>query len=184
MRIADMLVVANGEPLAPVPSGEVGLGALLGALAPHADKPLVFSYEGRPVRAGYHVTEVKAGRFEGLDCGASPEAWSEIFVQLWDVDEGKGRPHMAAGKFAAIVRKVAERVALDPGAKLTFEVSDGSAPMELHRAGAPEVAGGEVRVALSPRPASCKPRDRWLEEQARAAAAACCAPLSREPCCG
>lgn len=46
------------------------------------DLPLIFSYDGRPVKGGYHVTEVKAGQFAALDCGAEHEEWSEIFVQL------------------------------------------------------------------------------------------------------
>lgn len=138
---------------------DITIGELLHALAGHADKPLVFSYEGRAIRPGYHVTEVKAGQFSALDCGANPEAWSEIFIQLWDVDGDDGG-HMPAGKFAAIIRKVTEHVALDPTAKLTFEVSDGVRPMQLHRAAMPEATGAAVHVALSPRPASCKPRDR------------------------
>ncbi|TIV99492.1 MAG: hypothetical protein E5V74_16430 [Mesorhizobium sp.] len=40
--------------------------------------------------------------------------------------------------------------------------------MELHRAAQPSVVGGAIEVELSPRPASCKPRDRWLKEQAAA----------------
>ena len=87
---------------------------------------------------------------------------------------------MPAGKFAKIISKVSEHVGLDSGAKLTFEVSDGVAPMQLHRAAAPTHADGKVRVDLSPRPASCKPRDRWLEEQKRSAS--CCSSGS-QPCC-
>ncbi|RRH96024.1 hypothetical protein EH240_23570 [Mesorhizobium tamadayense] len=160
---------------------DLSIGDLLDALAAHKDKPLVFRYDGRPVKPGYHVTEVKAGQFSALDCGANPESWSEIFVQLWDVDEG-GPVHMPAGRFAAIIRKVAYHVALDPAARLTFEVSDGIRPMELHRATQPALVGGTVEVELSPRPASCKPRDRWLEDQ-KAAGASCSAPASGKACC-
>lgn len=35
---------------------------------------LVFEYDGKAVRSGYHVTEVKVGQFSALDCGANPEA--------------------------------------------------------------------------------------------------------------
>lgn len=151
---------------------DITIGELLGALASHPDARLVFFYEGRPVKPGYHVTEVKAGHFAALDCGANPETWSEIFIQLWDVNEGE-RSHMPAGKFSAIIRKVSDHVALDQSAKLTFEVSDGDRPMQLHRAAYPAVVGDEFHVELSPRPASCKPRDRWLAEQAKA-----------DTCCG
>jgi hypothetical protein len=159
--------------LAPAEAGDLTLDDLLAHARNHPDLPLVFHVDGRAVKAGYHVTEVKAGRFAALDCGANPEAWTEIFVQLWDVDEG-ARTHMAAGKLAAIIRKVADHVGLAPGAKLTFEFSDGVAPMQLYRAGLPAVRAGQLQVALSPRAASCKPRDRWLAAQPTAGAGACC----------
>ena len=160
------------------------IGDLLGFLAGHAEMPLVFFYEGRAVKPGYHVTEVKAGHFSALDCGANPESWTEIFIQLWDVDEG-GRTHMAAEKFAAIIRKVTEHVRLNPSARLTFEVSDGVAPMQLHKAAMPAAVDGQIHVELSPRPASCKPRDRWLAGLARAEASCCSdtAPAGQK-CCG
>jgi hypothetical protein len=159
---------------------DITIAGLLGFLGGHKDRPLVFFYEGRPVQPGYHVTEVKAGQFAALDCGANPESWSEIFVQLWDVNE-EDRTHMPAGKFAAIIRKVTEHVGLDHSAKLTFEVSDGVRPMQLYRAALPEIVDGAIHVALSPRPASCKPRDRWLEEDRKAKA---CCPAEAQPCCG
>lgn len=163
---------------------DITLGGLLDVLDAHADRPLVFFYDGRAVKRGYHVTEVKAGRFAALDCGANPEAWTEIFVQIWDVEEGE-RKHMGAARFAKIIRKVSEHVGLDGLAKLTFEVSDGVVPMALYRAAAPEIVEGEVHVALSARPASCKPRDRWLkEQQIRQEAEGCCMPTKAEPCCG
>ena len=92
--------------------------------ADHKEKPLIFAYEGRPIRAGYHVTEVKAGQFSALDCGANTEAWSEIFIQLWDIDEGD-RTHMPAGKFSGDHPKSVGACFARSGAKLTFEVSDG-----------------------------------------------------------
>ena len=172
-----MLVTSNLEMERPVGSlDDVTIGELLVALAPHGSKPLVFTYDGHAVKPGYHVTEVKAGRFAALDCGANHEEWSEIFVQLWDVNED--RNHMPAEKFAAIIRKVTEHLLLDLTARLTFEVSDGVAPMALYRAATPRI-GDEVHVALTPRPASCKPRDRWLEDQKQT----CCSAGTKQPCC-
>lgn len=160
---------------------EIDLGFMLGALDANPDAPLIFSYDGDDIRGGYHITEVKAGHFSALDCGANPEAWSEIFIQLWDIDEDD-RTHMAARKFASIVRKVSEHVALDGSAKLTFEVSDGVAPMQLHKASSPVLRDGILRIDLGPRPASCKPRDRWLVESARQTAF-CCAPSTAAQKC-
>lgn len=161
---------------------DISLGALLDGLSSAGKLPLVFHYDGRPVKAGYHVTEVKAGDFSALDCGANPEAWSEIFIQLWDVEE-TARTHMPAAKFSAIIRKVSDHVKLDGSARLTFEVSDGERPMSLYRAAAPALRDGALNVDLSPRPASCKPRDRWLAEQQTSPS--CCAPSTApQACCG
>ena len=168
-----MLDVAKIDVAVP-PSGtadDIQIGALLATCDEHPSIPLVFVYDGHAVRPGYHVTEVKAGQFAALDCGGNPESWSEIFIQLWDVIHGD-RTHMTAGKFAAIIRKVSEHVGLDPAARLTFEVSDGVVPMQLHRAYTPERVDGVLQVRLSPRAASCKPRDRWLE--AKRTEKACC----------
>lgn len=156
---------------------DITIGELLSVLDGARDLPLVFSYDGQDVKPGYHVTEVKAGRFEALDCGANPESWTEIFIQLWDVNED--RSHMPAGKFVKIIGKVIGHVALERTAKLTFEVSDGERPMQLHRAALPRIEDGQLRVALSARPASCKARDRWLEEQK-----SCSATAGAKPCRG
>ena len=161
---------------------DITLGALLEKLGPVALRPLVFEYDGRAVRPGYHVTEVKAGQFSALDCGANPESWSEIFVQLWDVDDGD-HTHMTAGKFSAIVRKVSEHVALGGSAKLTFEVSDGVKPMQLYYAEEPVTRGDAIIVHLAPRPSSCKPRDRWLGAQTAPSQSTCCAPSNASHCC-
>ncbi|EYR83825.1 DUF6428 family protein [Shinella sp. DD12] len=162
-------------------SSDVTLGQLLDGLAAAPEAPLVFLYEGQPVKAGYHVTEVKAGAFSALDCGANPEAWSEMFIQLWDVDEGD-RSHMPAGKFSAIIRKVSDHVRLDPAAKLTFEVSDGNRPMALYCASSPRLADGTFEVTLTGRPSSCKPHDRWLEEKS-VATSSCCGPATSSLLC-
>ncbi|MGV1760570.1 DUF6428 family protein [Rhizobium sp. A22-96] len=153
-------------------STDISLGLLLETLATAKHLPLVFHYDGRPVKGGYHVTEVKAGQFAALDCGANPEAWTEIFVQLWDIDEGE-RTHMPTGKFADIIRKVSEHVKLDGSARLTFEVSDGVRPIQLYQAAYPTLRDGHLHIELAARPASCKPRDRWLVDQQ---ASSCCSP--------
>lgn len=162
-------------------SADITLGHLLDSLALAPEAPLVFFYGGQAVKPGYHVTEVKAGQFSALDCGANPEAWSEMFVQLWDVDEDK-RSHMPAGKFSAIIRKVSDLVRLEAAAKLTFEVSDGEQPMSLYCASSPRLEAGEWKVALGARPSSCKPRDRWLVEN-RKTESACCGPATSTKCC-
>jgi hypothetical protein len=175
-----MNVIANTRSTvgALLPVDELSAEALLGSLETHKQKSLVFNYDGKDVLPSYHVTEVKTGAFRALDCGANPESWSETFIQLWDIEE-ENRGHMQAGRFLAILRKVDEAVGFDPQAKLTFEVSDGVRPMQIYRAERMDVGDVSVRVYLTARPSSCKPRDRWLQEQQ-----SCCAPKARQPCCG
>ena len=168
--------------------GRLSAADLSAQLAPHTAKALVFAYDGRETQAGYHVTEVKAGRFASLDCGAVPETWHETVIQLWDIPEEPGRAPMTAGKFLAIMRKVAEQVHFEADAKLTFEVSDGRRAMQIFVPGAVDVDDRTVRVALQPQPATCKPRDRlWLEQEAGAPVSACgCAPATEakaKACC-
>ena len=165
----------------PLGSREVSTGALMEALAAHTDRPLVFTYDGHDVLPGYHVTEIKSGRFEALDCGANPESWQETFIQLWDIAPTPGQSFMQVGKFLPIMRKAGEHVPFDPIAKLTFEVSDGVSAMQILQATSIDVACDAVRVELAPRPASCKPRDRWLEQNA-ASDASCCAAQAAACC--
>lgn len=152
--------------------GEVSAADLLAQLETHRSKALLFNYEGHDVLPGYHVTEVKTGAFQALDCGANYESWHETFIQLWDVPPENDRGILPVSKFLAIIGKVAKALPFDENGKLTFEVSDGKPAMQLYRASSVEIDGGLVRVTLTQRPASCKPRDRWLEPQE--ARASCC----------
>jgi hypothetical protein len=157
----------------PLPSDEISAAALLAELAPCSEKTLRFRYEGRDVRPGYHVTEVKSGAFQALDCGANFESWHETFVQLWDAAADEGASCMPVAKFLAIIRKVTERIPFDPNAKLTFELSDGVSAIQLYRAASVETADDVVFVELKRRLASCKPYDRLLEQQNREQALCC-----------
>ncbi len=182
-----MPTAANPPPGAAiaVPSAEFTTGTLIDTLSHHAGKPLAFVLEGCEVQPGYHVPEVKAGEFASLDCGANPESWRETIIQLWDVPGEPDRGFMSVGKFLAIMRKVAEKVQFDPAARLTFEVSDGSAPMQLFGTNAIEANGDTVRVFLASRPANCKPRDRWLEQSEVSQVDACCGSRTdKVACCG
>lgn len=159
---------------------EMSAAELFEAIAAAKDLPLVFAYEDRDVKPSYHVTEVKTGAFRALDCGANAESWNETFIQLWDITE-ESRGHMPGWKFLAIIGKVREAVGFDDDAKLTFEVSDGVRPMQLYRAERAE-AGDVLRVTLSARPSSCKPRDRWLQQEQAGQAEPCCAPKAKSCC--
>jgi hypothetical protein len=164
-------------------SVEASTRALLDALAPHSDKVLTFFYDGREIQSGYHVTEVKSGRFDALDCGANAEAWTETFIQLWDVPSEPGRSRMPVWKFLAIMKKVANEVPFDPESKLTFEVSDPHSAIRLFGFFGLEVDDEIVRISLKRRPASCKPRDRWLEQRGAEEAPCCAATANPDARC-
>jgi hypothetical protein len=173
MRIVPMLALDKSLPATTSWSAETSTRGLLDALAPHRDKALTFFYDGREIQSGYHVTEVKSGRFDALDCGANPESWTETFIQLWDVPAEAGRSRMPVWKFLAIMKKVANEVPFDLESKLTFEVSDPDSAMRLFGFFGLDADEKIVRVTLKRRPASCKPRDRWLENE-RGTKASCC----------
>ena len=180
-------MLPQSQPLSAVPlkvsSGEISATDMLAELGRHRGKRLLFNYEGRDVLPGYHVTEVKTGAFQALDCGANYETWHETFIQLWDVPPEDDRGILPVNKFLAIIGKVAEAVPFDAAAKVTFEVSDGQRAMQLYRASAIDAGTDLVRVMLTQRPASCKPRDRWLEQQS-ADKASCCVPAATAAeCC-
>ncbi|WP_424811052.1 DUF6428 family protein [Roseococcus sp. YIM B11640] len=158
--------------------GDASLGAFLGLLAAHEGRKLVISYGGRLIQPGYHVTEVKAGSFVTLDCGGNPDSWRETILQVEDLPASEKTPeHMTVGRFLAILDKVAQRVALDPSARLTFEVGPAGEPMQVFDAGTVSIEADRVLLRLAARPAICKPRHRAEQE----AAPACCAPQSK--CC-
>jgi Family of unknown function (DUF6428) len=159
------------------------LAKLQAALGPHSDKPLVFSYAGREISAGYHVTEVKSAQFTSIDCGANPESWKETVVQLWDVAQ-QGATHMTVARFLNIMMKVGNRAALDISANLVFEAGKSGHPMQAFTIGSIAASLDRVSIALAPRPVACKPLERSL--RSASAAASCCgsASASGVACCG
>lgn len=151
--------------------------AFLAALRPYAALPLAFEYAGRRVRPGYHITEIKAARFDALDCGGNPETWTEALLQLWDVDGEPGRAMMTAGKFLSIYEKAASRLPIQGTDPVVFECGDRVSAAGRYTPESVRVESGAVVVALEPLSASCKPQDRWQEaERGRATSAV--------PCCG
>lgn len=150
---------------------DTSLGDILDALVAHGDKALVLTYgDGQQVQSGYHVTEVKAGSFVTLDCGGNPDAWQETVLQVEDIPGNEGSAPMTVAKFRTILEKVASRVLLDHGARLTWEVSKPGEPMQVYDVGGLDIDSDRVIARLVPRPAICKPRHRAQQ----AGATGCC----------
>jgi hypothetical protein len=174
-----MNVIAN--PLVMISGPQSSLGDVLAALEPHAEKSLVIEYGGRDVQAGYHVTEVKAGSFVTLDCGANADAWRETILQVEDIPPKEGGSFMTAGKFRSILAQVDRKVRLNAEARLTFEIGAPSEPMQVFDVASLAIDGDTARLQLGARPAICKPRHRAAQTQTQAEA--CCGPSAKAAGC-
>jgi hypothetical protein len=163
-------------------AGDARLADLLGLLQHHDALPLVMEYDGKRTRAGYHITEIKAGSFTTLDCGGNPDRWSETILQVEDLPAQPDERPMTVGKFGAILRRVAEQIELVPDARLTVEVGPPGSPMQVLDVGSVAIANEEATLHLVPRAAICKPRHRAVRRAT--AAAPCCGRSNASACCG
>jgi hypothetical protein len=156
---------------------ESTLGAVLQRLEGHHEATLSIIYGDREVQPGFHVTEVKAGSFQTLDCGGNPDAWQETILQIEDIP-GAGKPQMTAGKFAAILGQVDRQVGLDHDARLTVEIGRPGEPMSVFDVADLSIDGDHAVLRLGIRAAICKPRHRAAHQ-----AASCCAPAAKASGC-
>ncbi|MBN9250539.1 MAG: hypothetical protein BGO03_09825 [Mesorhizobium sp. 61-13] len=169
----------NAHATLPYVEVEASLAAVLAHLEGQDEKPLIIEYDDRTVRAGYHVTEVKAGSFVTLDCGNNPDAWQETVLQIEDIPATDDRPMMTAGKFRKILSQVDRKVRLNHDARLTIEIGQPGEAMRVFDVAEVNVLEDRVRFALGMRAAICKPRHRAQE----AAANACCASAATPSAC-
>ena len=168
------------SPLATLQQADASLAGVLSALDSHDDKELQIAYDGRRTQPGYHVTEVKAGSFVTLDCGANADAWQETVLQVEDIPARDGDRAMTVGKFRGILAQVDRKVRLDRDARMTFEIGAPGAPMQVFDVAGVAIDGHVVVLQLGPRPAICKPRHRAAQDIAQAS---CCAPAETAGCC-
>ena len=133
------------------------------------DKPLLFvNAEGDTIHAGYHLTEIKAAKFDTVDCGGEKNLWSETVMQLWVPANEISEQFMTAGKFLSIYEKVSCMIDVDAAAEVRFEYGDENFfPSNYHVDSVIEETDA-LRVELRPPQMTCKARDR------RAARASCC----------
>lgn len=134
------------------------------------DRSVVFMDEGgKPIHAGYHLTEIKAAKFETVDCGGQKNHWNETIMQLWVPAEEPGDEFMSARKFLSIYDKVSGMIDVDPSAEVRVEYGDENFfPSNYHVDVVEEVADS-IRVRLRPPQTTCKARDRRTE-----AGVSCC----------
>ena len=134
------------------------------------EKPLLFvNTEGDTIHAGYHLTEIKAAKFDTVDCGGEKNRWNETILQLW-VPADPDDEYMVAGKFVSIYDKVSKTVSIDEEAEVRIEYGDKNFfPATYHIDNLSETKDS-LRFVLEPPSTTCKAQDRRL-----AGAQSCCA---------
>lgn len=137
-------------------------------------KKLIFhDSKTQSVPPGYHLTELKAARFDTVDCGGQVNQWEETVVQLW-VPAEADTDSMTAAKFLKIFDKVRGMIPLNLDAEIRVEYGDENFfPSTYHISSMTETAD-EIRVELQPPATSCKARDRRLTSPAVPEAETCC----------
>jgi len=133
------------------------------------DKPLLFvNAEGDAIHAGYHLTEIKAAKFDTVDCGGETNRWNETIMQLWVPAGESSGEFMSAGRFLSIYQKVSSMIDVDPAGEVRFEYGDKNFfPSNYHVDSVIENVDA-LRVELRAPQTTCKARDR------RVARASCC----------
>jgi len=133
------------------------------------NKYLIFlNNEGTSIHPGYHLTEVKAARFDTVDCGARKNNWNETIVQLWVPTDETDQTFMTAEKFLSIYDKVSRMVDVDSAAEIRFEYGDKNFFPSNYYVDSISETGESIQVKLRPPQTTCKARDR------RRLSAACC----------
>ncbi|MEY2546224.1 MAG: hypothetical protein QOG48_1341 [Verrucomicrobiota bacterium] len=133
------------------------------------NKSLIFvNGDGETIHRGYHLTEIKAAKFDTVDCGGEKNQWNETIMQLWVPQNERGDELMTAGKFLSIYDKVSRMIDVDLTAEIRFEYGDENFfPSNYHVESIAE-DDDTLRVELRPPQTMCKARDR------RSADASCC----------
>ena len=150
----------------------------IAALRKRPESRLIFENEtGDTIHAGYHLTEIKAGHFDTVDCGGQTNRWDETILQLWvpanAPDDGE---FMGAGKFLRVFDKVSGMIPLQLEAEIRVEYGDENFFPSLYHVETVTTEEGATRVMLTPPATTCKGRDRRLAEVGSSACceAACC----------
>lgn len=168
----------NAPATVPYIAVESTLDAILRRLEGHQEATLSILYGDREVQPGYHVTEVKAGSFQTLDCGGNPDSWQETVLQIEDI-AGGSKPQMTAGKFASILALVDKKVRLDRDARLTIEIGRPGEAMRVFDIADLSIKDSRALLTLGMRAAICKPRHRGRQAEA----ASCCSPSAKASGC-
>ena len=142
------------------------------------DRLVFVNAAGETVRAGYHLTEIKAAHFDTVDCGGQANRWDETIVQLW-VPAETDDEYMLAGKFLSIFDRVTRMIPLEMEAEVRVEYGDENFFPSLYHVERVTRENGTMRVLIAPPSTTCKARDRTLNA---VKTEACCQP-AEAVCC-
>ena len=134
-------------------------------------KRLIFTNsDGDTIHTGYHLTEIKAARFDTVDCGGQVNRWPETIFQLW-VPESADDEYMNADKFLRIYEKVSASIPVDENAEVGIEYGDENFFPTLYRIDSISPDKHALRVLLQEPSTTCKARERAIDSNAER----CCA---------
>ena len=170
-------------PVTPLFQPDVDLQGLRAALSGQESLSLVLTYAGRTIEPGYHVTEIKAARFAALDCGGTPDDWTETILQVEDIAGASDAQWMTVGKFLSILGRVDQALSLDGSSRVTIEISRPAEAMQVFDIASIDAGANQVTLALAIRLAICKPRHRAAAPAQVPARASCCRPSASSACC-
>ena len=152
----------------------------ISTLRARPDHQLIFvDPDGRTVRSGYHLTELKAASFETVDCGGQTNRWQETIVQLW-VPSHAANEYMTAAKFLKIFEKVRGMIPLNLGTEVRIEYGDENFFPSTYHVRSVTHDRTTTRVLLEPPRATCKARDRRVGTLS--ATDSCCTPATGVCC--
>jgi Family of unknown function (DUF6428) len=135
--------------------------AFVEALRRSPNKRLIFvSDSSAVIQPGYHLTEIKAAKFQTVDCGAEKNEWNETIMQLWVPANERSEEFMTAGKFLSIYDKVGGMIDVDLAAEIRFEYGDDNFFPSNYHAESISEDSDSLRVTLRPPQTTCKARDR------------------------
>lgn len=155
------------------------LASFLERIGANPDSDLAFATDGRPIRRGYHVTEIRYAAVTSLDCGGNGDAWDEAVVQLLDGPAVSASGRMPVSKFQSIARRGLESMPEAAEARVVFEYAPGNGPAHRYDIAEIDVRSDTVHVGLTPQRSVCKPA-----ASAPKGADACCSSTASACCAG
>lgn len=130
---------------------------------------VIFVTEDGPVGGGYHITELKHGSIDSIDCGGRQSSWSEVAIQVLDV---YGESPMPVERLRGILARSIEAITGLAAAPVHVEFGHKNQSLSRYDIAGLDIGPTAVRVSLARAHASCKPTaERALSVQSTS----CCA---------